>query len=204
WASINESDMLLIPAPTRFWIDPFYEEPTVCMFANVVDPVTKEGYELDPRTVAGRAESWLRFTGIADACYFGPEAEFFVFDHVSYHNEVNTAGYRFESSEGSWTSGRAEDNLGFRIRQKEGYVPFPRVDCLQAFGLDTVQTRRAVGVEPEMHHHEVASGGQCEIDFRFSTLLGTADNVMLFKNIVKNTAYYHGKAATFMPKPMFG
>ncbi len=179
WASINESDMLLIPDASRFWIDPFFEEPTLCMFANAVDPMTKEGYEMDPRAVAQRAESYLKFTGIADTCYFGPEAEFFIFDQVSYHNEVNSASYHFDSSEGLWNSGRTEDNLGYRDLQ-------------------------SVGIEPEMHHHEVASGGQCEIDFRFSTLLGTADNVMLFKYVVKNTAFYYGKAATFMPKPMFG
>jgi glutamine synthetase len=204
WASINESDMLLLPDPARFWIDPFFEEQTLCMFANVVDPLTKEGYELDPRGVARRAEAYLQQTGIADVCYFGPEAEFFIFDQVSYYNVVNSAGYRFESGEGIWSSGRREENLGYRVRQKEGYVPLPPVDSLHDLRSDIVQNLQAVGIEPEMHHHEVASGGQCEIDFRYSTLLHTADNVLLFKYIVKNTAYYYGKAATFMPKPMFG
>ena len=204
WASINESDMLLLPDPTRFWIDPFFEEQTLCMFANVVDPLTKEGYDLDPRGVARRAEAYLQQTGIADVCYFGPEAEFFIFDQVSYYNDVNSAGYRFESGEGIWSSGRREENLGYRVRQKEGYVPLPPVDSLHDLRSDIVQNLQAVGIEPEMHHHEVASGGQCEIDFRYSTLLHTADNVLLFKYIVKNTAYYYGKAATFMPKPMFG
>jgi glutamine synthetase len=204
WASINESDMLMIPDPTRFWIDPFFEEPTLCMFANIVDPLTKEGYGLDPRSVARRAEAYLNFTGIADTCYFGPEAEFFVFDKVSYHNQQNSAGYTFESGEGHWNSGREEDNLGYRIRQKEGYVPLPPLDSLHDLRSDIVQNLQDVGIEPECHHHEVASGGQCEIDFRFSSLLGTADNVMIFKYIVRNTAYYYGKAATFMPKPMFG
>jgi glutamine synthetase len=204
WASINESDMLLMPDPSRFWLDPFFEEPTLTMFANVVDPLTKEGYQLDPRSCAARAESYLRFTGLAEACYFGPEAEFFIFDHVSYHNETNSAGYRFDSAEGIWNSNRAEDNLGYRIRNKEGYVPVPPVDSLHDLRSDIVQNLETVGIKPEMHHHEVASGGQCEIDFRFDTLLGTADNVMLFKYIVKNTAFYYGKAATFMPKPMFG
>jgi glutamine synthetase len=204
WASINESDMLLVPEPKRFWKDPFFEEPTLCMFANIVDPLTKEGYEMDPRAVAVRAENYLRQTAIGDYCFFGPEAEFFIFDHVSYHNETNTAGYRFESAEGIWSSGRAEENLGYRIRHKEGYVPLPPVDALHDLRSDIVQNLQLVGIIPEMHHHEVASGGQCEIDFRFSTLLGTADNVMLFKYIVKNTAFYYGKAATFMPKPMFG
>ncbi len=204
WASINESDMLLLPSPDRFWLDPFFEEPTVCMFANVVDPLTKQAYEMDPRALAIRAENYLRQTGIADYCYFGPEAEFFIFDNVSFHNETNSAGYHFESSEGIWNAGRREENLGYRIRHKEGYVPVPPLDSLHDLRSDIVQNLQAVGIEPEMHHHEVASGGQCEIDFRFSTLLGTADNVMLFKYIVKNTAFYYGKAATFMPKPMFG
>ncbi|HEU4391632.1 MAG TPA: type I glutamate--ammonia ligase [Blastocatellia bacterium] len=204
WASIHESDMLLMPDASRFWIDPFFEEPTICLFANVVDPATKEAYEFDPRSVAARAESYLRFTGVADACYFGPEAEFFVFDNVSYHNEVNSAGYRFESAEGIWNSGRTEENLGYRVRHKEGYVPLPPVDSLHDLRSDIVQNLQSVGIEPEMHHHEVASGGQCEIDFHYSTLLSTADNVMLFKHVVKNTAFYYGKAATFMPKPMYG
>src|ERR1700733_10990742 len=204
WASINESDMLLVPDPNRFWIDPFYEEPTLCLFASVVEPITKEAYEFDPRSVAERAESYLRFTGIADNCYFGPEAEFFVFDSVSYYNEVNRAGYQIESSEGIWNSGKTDGNLGYRVRHKEGYVPLPPVDTLHDLRSDIVQNLQAVGIEPEMHHHEVASGGQCEIDFIFSTLLQTADNLMLFKNIVKNTSFYYGKAATFMPKPMFG
>jgi glutamine synthetase len=204
WASINESDMLLVPDPQRFWLDPFFEEPTLCMFANIVDPLTREGYEMDPRAVAVRAENYLRQTAVGDYCYFGPEAEFFIFDHVSYHNETNSAGYRFDSTEGIWNSGRTEENLGYRIRHKEGYVPLPPVDALHDLRSDIVQNLQLVGIIPEMHHHEVASGGQCEIDFRFATLLGTADNVMLFKYIVKNTAFYYGKAATFMPKPMFG
>ena len=204
WGSSNQSDMLLVPDPNRLWIDPFYEEPTLCLLANVVHPMTKEGYDLDPRTVAARAEAYLRFTGIADSCFIGPEAEFFVFDHVSYHNEVNTAGYKVDSSEGIWNSGRADANLGYRIRHREGYVPVPPVDSLQDLRSDIVQNLQSVGIEPEMHYHEVASGGQCEIDFRFSTLMNTADSVMLFKNIVKNTAFYYGKSATFMPKPVFG
>ncbi|HUK89167.1 MAG TPA: type I glutamate--ammonia ligase [Blastocatellia bacterium] len=204
WASINESDMLLAPDPNRFWIDPFYEEPTICLFASVVEPGTKEAYEFDPRSVAARAETYLRLTGVADNCFFGPEAEFFIFDSVSYYNEVNRAGYQFESAEGMWSSGRTDGNLGYRVRHKEGYVPLPPVDTLHDLRSDIVQNLQAVGIEPEMHHHEVASGGQCEIDFVFSSLLTTADNLMLFKNIVKNTAFYYGKAATFMPKPMFG
>jgi glutamine synthetase len=204
WAAINESDMLLIPDPSRFWIDPFFEEPTLCLFADVVDPITKEGYGLDPRSVAKRVESYLKHSGVADIAYFGPEAEFFVFDNVSYKNEPNHSFFHFESEEGMWSSGRKEDNLGFRIRNKEGYVPVPPIDSLQDLRSEIALNLESVGIKPECHHHEVASGGQCEIDFRYSSLLGTADNVMLFKYIVRNTAFQYGKAATFMPKPMFG
>lgn len=205
WASINESDMLLIPDPNRFWIDPFFEEPTLCIIADVVEPLTKEGYGLDPRSVAKRVESYLKFTGIADTCYFGPEAEFFIFDHVSYRNDPHHSFFKFyNNEEGLWTSKSKQDNLGFRIRGKEGYVPVPPMDSLQDLRSEITLNLEAVGIQPECHHHEVATGGQCEIDFRYSTLLGTADNVQLFKYIVRNTAYQYGKAATFMPKPMYG
>src|SRR5919107_1390960 len=135
WAAINESDMLLIPDPSRFWLDPFADEVTMCLIANVVDPITKEGYGLDPRSVAVRAESYLKFTGIADTVNFGPEAEFFVFDGVEVNNEPHHSGYRLHSDEGIWASGRGEDdlrgpNLGYRIRNKEGYVPVPPADSL--------------------------------------------------------------------------
>ncbi len=205
WASINESDMLLIPDPNRFWIDPFFEEPTLCIIADVVEPMTKEGYGLDPRSVAKRVESYLKFTGIADTSYFGPEAEFFIFDHVSYRNDPHHSFFKFyNNEEGLWTSKSKQDNLGFRIRGKEGYVPVPPMDSLQDLRSEIVLNLETVGIQPECHHHEVATGGQCEIDFRYGTLLNTADNVQLFKYIVRNTAYQYGKAATFMPKPMFG
>ena len=134
WAAINESDMLLVPDPSRFWVDPFTEETTICLIANVVDPITKEGYGLDPRSVAVRAESYLKFTGIADTVYFGPEAEFFIFDEVRYHNDQNSAGYSVNSEEGHWNSGRQGDenfpNNGYHIRPKEGYVPVAPLDTL--------------------------------------------------------------------------
>ncbi|MEP7149233.1 MAG: type I glutamate--ammonia ligase [Acidobacteriota bacterium] len=207
WAAINESDMLLIPDPSRFWLDPFASEPTVCLIANVVDPITKEGYGLDPRSVAVRAESYLKFTGVADTVYFGPEAEFFVFDDVSYHNNQQSAGFTLNSEEGHWNSGRSGDgviNTGFHIRAKEGYVPVAPLDTLIGIRNAISLTLAEVGIDVECHHHEVATAGQCEIDFRFSNLLHTADNVMLFKNVVKNTAVAHGKTATFMPKPLYG
>ncbi len=204
WASSGESDLLVIPDPSRFWIDPFFEEPTLCLFANVVDPVTRLGYHYDPRSVAGRAEAYLRSTGIAEVAYFGPEAEFFIFDHVSFRNEPHHAFFRFDSGEGNWTSGNPNENLGFHLRTKEGYVPVPPFDSLQDLRSEIALNLEAVGISPECHHHEVASGGQCEINFRFASMLTTADNLMLFKYIVRNTALQYGKSATFMPKPLYG
>lgn len=208
WAAINESDMLLVPDPERFWIDPFAEETTMCLIANVVDPMTKEGYGLDPRSVAVRAESYLRFTGIADTVFFGTEAEFFIFDDVNFRNEQNSAGYTISSEEGHWNSGREgtemNPNYGYHIRPKEGYVPVAPVDSLIDIRNMMSTILGEVGIMVECHHHEVATAGQCEIDFRFSNLLATADNLMLFKYIVKNTAHAHGKTATFMPKPIYG
>jgi glutamine synthetase len=208
WAAINESDMLLIPDPSRVWVDPFAEETTICLIANVVEPITKEGYGLDPRSVAVRAESYLRFTGIADTINVGPEAEFFVFDSAEFHNSQNSAGFTIDSEEGHWNSGRKSNddypNLGYHIRAKEGYVPVAPTDTLIDLRNAISLVLADVGIDVECHHHEVATAGQCEIDFRFSNLLHTADNVMLFKNIVKNTAVMHGKTATFMPKPLYG
>ncbi|MEJ7625106.1 MAG: type I glutamate--ammonia ligase [Pyrinomonadaceae bacterium] len=208
WAAIHESDMLLVPDPSRFWIDPFTSDTTLCLIANAVDPITKEGYWLDPRSVAMRAESYLRFTGIADTIYVGPEAEFFVFDEVNYHSTQNSAGYSVNSDEGHWNSGRVGDesnpNRGYHIRPKEGYVPTAPLDTLIELRNEISSILGQVGIDVECHHHEVATAGQCEIDFRYSDLLYTADSLMLFKYVVKNTAHAHGKTATFMPKPVFG
>ena len=207
WAAINESDMLLIPDPSRCWVDPFVEDTTICLIANVVDPITKEGYSLDPRSVASRAENYLNFSGIADTAFFGPEAEFFIFDEAAYWNDQDGSGYMFESEEGHWNSGRTDrdfPNLGYHVRPKEGYVPVAPVDTLIDLRNAISSILGEVGITVECHHHEVATGGQCEIDFKYSDLLNTADNLMLFKNVVKNTAVAHGKSATFMPKPMFG
>ena len=208
WAAINESDMLLVPDPTRFWIDPFTEETTLCLIANIVDPITKSGYGLDPRAVAIRAEDYLRSTGLADTAFFGPEAEFFIFDEARFHNEQYSAGYSIDSEEGHWNSGREgsgdDRNYGYHIRAKEGYVPCSPVDSLIDVRNAISMILAGVGINVECHHHEVATAGQCEIDFRFSNLLHTADNLMLFKYVVKNTAHAHGKTATFMPKPLYG
>ncbi|HYG82686.1 MAG TPA: glutamine synthetase beta-grasp domain-containing protein, partial [Pyrinomonadaceae bacterium] len=180
WASIHESDMLLVPDANRYWIEPFAEQTTLCLIANAVDPITKEGYPFDPRSVATRAESYLKFTGLADTAYFGPEAEFFIFDSVKFHNEQHSAGYTVDSDEGHWNSGRSADefsgsNLGYRIRSKEGYVPVPPADSLADLRSEISLTLANCGIQVECHHHEVATAGQCEIDFRYSTLLGTAD-----------------------------
>ena len=206
WASIHESDMLLVPDAGRSWIDPFMREKTLCLIADVVDPVTKEGYWLDPRAVARRAESYLRFTGIADTVNFGPEAEFFVFDDVRFHNDQNSAGYSLDNAEGAWNSRGREgsSSLGYHIRNKEGYVPLPPLDTLQDFRSEVALELEKTGIQVECHHHEVATAGQCEIDFRYSTMLGTADNLQVFKYTVRNVAHRHGKSATFMPKPLYG
>ncbi len=209
WAAIHESDMLLVPDPYRFWMDPYAQAPTLCMVANAVDPITRQGYAFDPRIVAVRAESYLKKSGIADVANFGPEAEFFVFDSASFHNEQYGAGYAIDSDEGHWNSGRDYNdvqgaNLGYRIRPKEGYVPTPPTDTLSNIRSEISLVLAGCGINVECHHHEVATAGQCEIDFRYSTLLGTADNLQIFKYVVKNTAHKHGKTATFMPKPLFG
>ena len=206
WASIHESDMLLVPDATRFWIDPFMSEKTVCFVADVVDPITKEGYGLDPRSVAQRAESYLRFTGIADTVNFGPEAEFFVFDDVRFHNDPHTAGFSLDHPEATWNSRGREGapSLGYHIRNKEGYVPLPPLDTLQDFRAEVANELKKAGIQVECHHHEVATAGQCEIDFRYSTMLGTADNLQILKYTVRNVARRHGKGATFMPKPLYG
>ena len=208
WAQIHESDMLLVPDPSRVWIDPFNEDTTIGLIANVVEPITKDGYGLDPRSVAVRAESYLRFTGIADTANFGTEAEFFIFDDVRFHNRQESAGFTLDSEEGHWNSDRqgtpGSPNDGYHIRAKEGYVPLGPADRLIDLRNTISSILEDVGMSVECHHHEVATAGQCEIDFRFSNLLETADNVMLFKHIVKNTAVMYGKTATFMPKPLFG
>ncbi len=207
WAAINESDMLLVPDAGRFWVDPFAEETTICLIANVVDPITKEGYGFDPRSVAVRAESYLKFTGLADTANIGTEAEFFVFDSVSFQNNQLNSGFSIEAEEGHWASARSggdlSPNFGYHIRPKEGYVPVAPLDSMVDLRNSISLILAEVGISVECHHHEVAPM-QCEIDFRFSNLLHTADNLMLFKYVVKNTAYAHGKTVTFMPKPIYG
>ena len=205
WQAINNSDMLVMPDPTTAMMDPFMNDSTLSLLCNIVDPITKELYSKDPRNVAQKAEAYLKSTGIGDTAYFGPEAEFFIFDDVRYQNDSNQCFYAVDSEEGTWNSGRDEEpNLGYKPRHKEGYFPVSPSDSLQDIRSEMLLTMEAVGIEMECHHHEVATGGQCEIDMRFAPLVKCADNLMWYKYIVKNVAKRHGKTATFMPKPLFG
>ncbi len=204
WAAIHESDMLLIPDPKTAFMDPFRDAPTLCMVGDILDPVTKQQYPRDPRFIARKAEAYLGFTGIADTAYFGAEAEFFIFDNIRFDQRENCGFYFIDAEEGRWNSGRKERNLGYRPRYKEGYFPVPPTDHYQDLRTEMATTLGRCGIEVECHHHEVATGGQAEIDFRFSPLLRAADSMMLFKYVVRNVAYQYGKTVTFMPKPLFG
>lgn len=204
WAAINESDMLLIPDPATAFMDPFTEIPTIVMNGNVIDPITKQHYERDPRWIAQKAEKYLQNTGLADTCYFGAEAEFFIFDSVRFDTNMHSGFYHIDAEEGRWNSGREERNLGYRPRVKEGYFPVPPTDHYMDLRSEMVDVMIQAGLNIECHHHEVATGGQCEIDQRFDTLVKSADNMMLYKYIVRNVAIQYGKTVTFMPKPLFG
>ena len=204
WAAINESDMLLIPDASTAVMDPFYEIPTLVMLGDVKDPITKQNYERDPRWIARKAELFLGNAGVGDTAYFGAEAEFFVFDNVRFDQNAHCGFYFIDAEEGRWNSGRERDNLGYRPRFKEGYFPVPPTDHYQDLRAEMVEVMIKCGLHVECHHHEVATAGQCEIDQRFNTLLKSADNLMLYKYIVRNTAAQYGKTVTFMPKPLFG
>ncbi len=204
WAVINESDMLLVPDSTTAFMDPFAETATLVMLADVVDPVTRQHYERDPRWIAKKAEMYLGSSGIADAAYFGAEAEFFIFDNIRFDQDEHSGFYFIDAEEGRWNSAREKDNLGYRPRYKEGYFPVPPTDHYQDLRSEMVQTMIKCGLNIECHHHEVATGGQAEIDQRFDTLVKSADNMMLYKYVVRNVAYQYGKTVTFMPKPLFG
>jgi glutamine synthetase len=204
WAVINESDMLLIPDPDTVYMDPFAKTPTLVMLANVVDPITRQHYERDPRWIARKAEMFLNSSGIADTAYFGAEAEFFIFDNIRFDQNEHSGFYFIDAEEGRWNSGREENNLGYRPRYKEGYFPVPPTDHYQDLRSEMVQTMLKCGLNIECHHHEVATGGQAEIDQRFDTMVKSADNMMLYKYVVRNVAHQNGKTVTFMPKPLFG
>lgn len=207
---INESDMLLIPDPKTARVDPFFSS-TLSIITNVKDPVTGEWYSRDPRYIAIKAEKYLKQTGIADVSYWGPEAEFFVFDDVRYDQNENSGYYYIDSDEGAWNSGRKENvcdcceskNQGYKINYKEGYFPVPPNDSLQNIRGEMVTAMKSVGIEIEAHHHEVATAGQCEIDMKYDSLVNMADKLLTYKYIVRNVANKYGKSATFMPKPLF-
>jgi len=205
WKAINESDMLIIPDPNTMWVDPFVTAPTVSLTCDVYEPATKEKYSRCPRNIAQKAQAYLLSTGIADTVYFGPEAEFFVFDDVRFDSSQNSSFYFVDSVEGKWNSGRDEGpNLGYKPRYKEGYFPVAPTDSLVDLRNEMVINLMNAGLDIEAQHHEVASGGQCEIDVRFQPLVLAADQLLMFKYIIKNTAKKNNRTVTFMPKPIFG
>jgi glutamine synthetase len=202
---IQESDMILVPDPNTVVIDPFRTHRTLNINCFVRDPITLEPYSRDPRYVAKKAEDHLVSTGLADTCYFGPEAEFFIFDDVRFHYDQHSASHSVDSIEAAWNTARDEGgkNLGYKIRYKEGYFPVPPMDQYQDLRSEMILTMERLGIEVEIQHHEVGTAGQAEIDMRFDTLLRMADKLMLYKYVVKNVAWAAGKSATFMPKPIF-
>ena len=204
WKSIEESDMLIIPDPDTMFLDKFIEVPTVSLICDVHEPATKEKYSRCPRNIAQKAEAYLISTGLADTSYFGPEAEFFVFDDVRFDTTPNGTFYKVDSVEGRWNTGRDEGpNLGYKPRYKEGYFPVPPTDSLMDLRNEMMLNLMEAGLPIEAQHHEVATGGQCEIDLRFAPLVKQADSLLMFKHIIKNTALKAGKTVTYMPKPIF-
>jgi glutamine synthetase len=201
---IQESDMILIPDPNTAVVDPFVQHPTLNLNCFVRDPVTGEPYSRDPRYVARKAEDYLRSTGLADTAYFGPEAEFYIFNDVRFDQNQHSAMYSVDSVEGIWNSAKDEGpNLGFKPRYKEGYFPVPPMDHFQNIRSEMILTMERLGIEIEIQHHEVGTAGQAEIDMRFDTLLTMADKLMLYKYVTKNVARAHNLTVTFMPKPLF-
>lgn len=204
WQAINESDMLVKPVADTAFVDPFTKAKTLVMICNICDPITGEDYTRDPRNIARKAEQYLKSTGVADTAYFGPEAEFFIFDDIRFDQNEHEGYYHINSVEGRWNTGRKEEpNLGYKPRYKEGYFPVPPTDSQQDIRSEMMLTLEKLGVMIEAQHHEVATGGQAEIDMRFSPLVNMADKVLLYKYVIKNTAFKYGKTVTFMPKPLF-
>ncbi|MBL8821871.1 MAG: type I glutamate--ammonia ligase [Planctomycetia bacterium] len=209
WQAINESDMLVIPQAETAFVDPFCATPTLTIICNIQDPLTREDYTRDPRNIARKAVNYMKSLGLADVAYFGPEPEFFVFDTVRFDQNQHSGYYFLDSEEGAWNTGRefeidGRPNLGYKLRYKEGYFPCPPADSQDDMRSEMMLIMNACGMQVERQHHEVATGGQAEIDIRFNDLVTMADNVLKLKYIVKNVAKKHGKTATFMPKPLFG
>ena len=205
WKSIEASDMMAMPDPNTAFIDPFCAVTTLSLTCTVAETGTLEPYTRDPRGIAQRTEKYLVSTGIADTAYIGPEAEFFIFDNIQFDSKCNGTFYSIDSEEGIWNTGRDEmPNLGNKIRHKEGYFPVAPADTQQDIRTEMILTMEELGVKIEKQHHEVATAGQAEIDYRFSPLVTAADWMMIYKYVVKNVAKKHGKTACFMPKPLFG
>ena len=206
WKGINESDMILMPDPTTAFVDPFFQDVTVNISCGIVDPTTMEGYERDPRSIAMRAEAYLKSTGIADTAFFGPEPEFFIFDDVRWGSDMSGSFVKIDSQEAGWNSEKVypDGNMGHRPTTKGGYFPVPPVDSFQDIRSTMCNILEEVGVPVEVHHHEVATAGQCEIGTRFATLTTRADWVQRQKYVIHNVAHQYGKTVTFMPKPIVG
>lgn len=204
WQAINESDMLVVPQADTAFVDPFMQQ-TLAMTCNIQDPITREDYARDPRNVARKAESYMKSTGVADVANFGSKAQFFVFDDVHFDQNEHESYYHVDSVEGQWNRGRPENgpNTGYKIRYREGYFPVPPADTLQDLRTEMMLTLMECGVPVEAQHHEVATGGQCEIDLKYAPLVQMADNLLRYKYVVRNAAAKHGKTATFMPKPLW-
>ncbi len=204
WQAINESDMLVKPVPSTAFLDPFLAAKTLTLICNICDPITGEDYSRDPRNISRKAENYLKSLGIADTAYFGPEAEFFIFDDIRFDQNEHEGYYHIDSIEGRWNTGREENpNLGYKPRYKEGYFPVPPTDSLQDLRSEMVLILEKIGILTEAQHHEVATAGQAEIDMRFAPLVEMADNLLKYKYVIKNTAHKHNKTVTFMPKPVF-
>jgi glutamine synthetase len=203
WKAIHNSDMLAVPDPSTACLDPFTAVSTLSLVCNVVDPITREPYDRDPRNVAQRAEKYLKSTKIGDISYWGPEAEFFIFDQARYDQNSHSGYYFLDSEEGVWNAGKEGANLGSKPRHKEGYFPVPPTDTQQDIRSEMILEMQKVGMPVEKQHHEVATAGQAEIDLRFDSLVAMADKMLMYKYIVKNVARRHQKTVTFMPKPLF-
>lgn len=206
WKGIQESDMILMPDPDTARVDPFFDEPTVNITCDIIEPSTMQGYERDPRSLAKRAEAYLKSTGIADTAYFGPENEFFIFDDVRWRSDISGSFYKIDSQEAGWNTEKVyeDGNMGHRPQVKGGYFPVPPVDSLVDIRAAMCLTLQEMGVDVEVHHHEVATAGQCEIGVAFNTLTKKADEIQVLKYVIQNVAHSYGKTVTFMPKPLVG
>lgn len=206
WKGINESDMILLPDASTAYLDPFYADPTLNLTCDILDPATMQDYSRDPRGIARRAEAYLKSSGIADQAFFGPEPEYFIFDSVRFANEMGNTFFHVESEEAAWNTGKEYEggNSGYRPGVKGGYFPVPPTDSLHDLRAEMVKTLEQIGIETEVHHHEVATAGQCEIGTKFNSLVKKADELLATKYVIRNVAFRNGKTATFMPKPIVG